>query len=403
MALRIEQVDGRRGVARFIDVPYRLHEPGRTPWVPPLRLVVRDLLDRKGNPFYRNADRALFVATRDGRPVGRVAAIENRWHNEHHRDRVGFFGFFECARDEEAARALLAAAEEWLAERHLVVVRGPTSPSMNHECGLLVGGHEHHPVLMTPWNPPYHEELLLACGYRGAKDLLGYWIPARDRLAVPERVARLAERTRARMGITFRTLDVSMLEREARHVLELYREAWGSNWGFVPPSWDEFWHTARELKTVLARDFSFVAEVEGETVGFMMIAHDVNRLLRGMPSGRLWPWRALRLWRGVQRVLSGRVVLLGLRTEYRNRGLFPLFAHEAARRALEIGADGAEASWVLEDNEAIVHPLEAMGLEPYRRWRIYERTPGRAAGDAPGSPGASPPSPLPETPPADAP
>src|SRR5690606_12340053 len=232
---------------------------------------------------------------------------------------------------------------------------------------------------MTPWNPPYYAALLERRGYRAAKDLLGYWIPAGDRLAVPERVRKLAERTRARTGVTFRTLDVSMLEQEARRVLELYHEAWTGNWGFVPPAWDEFWHTAKDLKGVLARDLSFVAEVDGEIVGFMMIAHDVNRILARMPSGRLWPWNILRLWRGVPRVLSGRVVLLGLRREHRNRGLFPLFAYEAARRALEIGAEGAEASWLLEDNVSIVAPLEAMGLDAYKRWRIYERAGPRSA------------------------
>jgi len=378
MSVQIEQVEGRRGVGRFIDVPWQVHRPS-SGWIPPLRLVVRDLLDRKGNPFYRNAERALFVAMREGRPVGRVAAIENRWHNEHHRDRIGFFGFFECVDDQEVADALLEAAERWLAARGLGTVRGPVSPSMNHECGLLVHGYERAPVLMTPWNPPYYAALLERRGYRAAKDLLGYWIPAGDRLAVPERVRKLAERTRARTGVTFRTLDVSMLEQEARRVLELYHEAWTGNWGFVPPAWDEFWHTAKDLKGVLARDFSFVAEVDGEIVGFMMIAHDVNRILARMPSGRLWPWNILRLWRGVPRVLSGRVVLLGLRREHRNRKLFPLFAYEAARRALEIGAEGAEASWLLEDNVSIVAPLEAMGLDAYKRWRIYERAGPRSA------------------------
>jgi hypothetical protein len=369
----VERVEGRRGVARFVDVAWAVQADRGTPWVPPLRAVVRDLLDRRGNPFYARADRALFIARREDRAVGRVAAIENRWHNEHHGDRTGFFGFFESENDPETAAALLGAAERWLGERGLESARGPVSPSMNHECGLLVDGFEHPPVLMTPWNPAYYAELVEKSGYAKAKDLLGYWIPAGDRLAVPERVARLAERTRKRSGITFRELDVKMLEREAREVLELYEEAWSGNWGFVPPGWEEFWHTAKDLKTVLAEDFSFVAEVDGEIVGFMMIARDANRVLSRIPSGRLWPWNLARLLTGVPKVLRGRVVLLGLKGAYRNRGLFPLFAHEAARRALDIGAEGAEASWVLEDNEALVTPLEAMGIEAYRRWRLYEK------------------------------
>lgn len=373
MNVRIEQVDGRRGVAAFVDAAWAVQGGRPTFWVPPLRAMVRDALDTRRNPFYRDADRALFLARRGRTVVGRIAAVENRWHNAHHGDRVGFFGFFECLDDQEAARELLGAAQAWLAARNLSTVRGPMNPSMNHECGLPVDGFDTPPVIMTPWNPPYYGGLIEGAGFTKAQDLLGYYIPAGDKLAVPERVRRLAERTLRHTRIEFRRLDVGTLEQEARKVLQLYNEAWAGNWGFVPPSWDEFWHTAKDLKAVLAADFSFVAEVDGEIVGFMLIARDVNRLLRDMPSGRLWPTNVVRLVRGTQKILSGRVVLLGLKTEYRNRGLFPLFAYEAARRALEVHAEGAEASWILDDNESIVAPLEAMGLAAYKRWRIYER------------------------------
>ena len=373
MAVRVEQVEGRRGVARFVDVAWRVQAGKGTPWVPPLRAAVRDALDTRGNPFYREAGLALFIASRNGAPVGRIAAVENRWHNRHHGDRVGFFGFFECLDDPEAAASLFAAAERWLAARGLDRARGPMNPSMNHECGLLVDGFDTPPTIMTPWNPSYYAGLVEQSGYGKAKDLLGYYLEAGDKLAVPDRVRRLAERTRRTTGVTFRRLDVGTLKQEARRVLELYNQAWADNWGFVPPSWDEFWHTAKDLKMVLAPDVSFVAETEQGVVGFMLVAHDVNRLLRHMPSGRLWPWNIARLLLGTRRLVFGRIILLGLTTEYRNRGLFPLFVYEASRRGLEVGTEGGEASWLLEDNAGIIAPLEAMGAYPYKRWRIYEK------------------------------
>lgn len=373
MTLEVRQLEGRRGVARFVDVPWKLHAGTGSLWTPPLRMAVRDALSRRSNPFYREADRALFVAERGGTPVGRVAAIENRWHNRHHGDRVGFFGFFDCADDSEASAALLGAAEAWLHARGLQASRGPMSPSMNHECGLLVEGFDVPATMLTAWNPPYQGGLIESAGYAKVQDLLGYYMPARERLAVPERIARLAERTRRKTRVTFREIDVGLLEREARKVLELYRDAWADNWGFVPPSWDEFWHTARDLKAVLATRYSFVAEVDGEVVGFWMIAKDVNRLLRKMPSGRLWPWNVARLALGIRKISNHRIVLLGLERQYRNRGLFALFAYEAARRGFEAGEEGAEASWILDDNEALVGPLTALGYAPYKRWRIYEK------------------------------
>jgi GNAT superfamily N-acetyltransferase len=336
-------------------------------------MVVRDGLDARRNPFYRKAERALFIAERGGVPVGRIAAIENRAHNRHHADRVGFFGFFDCAEDPEAAAVLLSRAEQWLEHRGLNVARGPVSPSMNHESGLLVAGFDTPPVIMTPWNPQYYGGLIEGGGYAKVQDLLGYDIPAEGSTTVPDRVRRLAERTVRKTGVTFRTLDVPTLEREARLVLDLYCDAWSGNWGFVPPSWDEFWHTAKDLKAVLVPEFSFVAEVKGEMVGFMMVARDINEVLHEVPSGRLWPSTIAKLLLRLPKVQRGRIVLLGLRAEYRNRGLFPLFAYEAARLAREVGYEGAEASWILDDNEGLLAPMDAMGMRAYKRWRIYEK------------------------------
>src|SRR5687767_6545851 len=136
MSLEVLQVERNRQLSAFIDVPWHIPEITQHPqWVPPLRMMVRDLLDTKSNPFYRLADRQLFVARRAGRLVGRIAAIENRAHNEYHRDRVGFFGFLEAVNDPEVAGALFEAAKRWLRSRGLTSMRGPVSPSTNHECG----------------------------------------------------------------------------------------------------------------------------------------------------------------------------------------------------------------------------------------------------------------------------
>ena len=216
-------------------------------------------------------------------------------------------------------------------------------------------------------------DLVRAAGYTQVQDLLGFHVDSTGRLAVPDRVRRLAERTLRTTGVTFRRLDMATLEHEARRVRELYIQAWAGNWGFVPPSWEEFWHTAKDLKLVLAPDLSFVAETDEGVVGFMMIANDINRTLRNVPSGRLWPWNLVRLLLGTRKVLSTRIVLLGFTTEYRNRGLFPLFVYEASRRGYEIGVEEGEASWVLADNAALTAPLLAMGFDAYKRWRIYEK------------------------------
>ncbi|HEX7336187.1 MAG TPA: hypothetical protein VF252_03175, partial [Gemmatimonadales bacterium] len=162
--LRVRAARERRDLKRFIDLPYRLH--ARDPlWVPPLRRDVKALLSRTKNPFFEHAEAEYFIAMRDGETVGRIAAISNRLHNETHDDRVGFFGFFECVDDQAVADALLEAAAEWCRTLGHDVLRGPTSFSVNDECGLLVDGFDKPPALMMPHNPRYYVSLLERAGF----------------------------------------------------------------------------------------------------------------------------------------------------------------------------------------------------------------------------------------------
>src|SRR2546428_6270605 len=208
-------------------------------------MMVRDLLDTKSNPFYRQADRKLFIARRNGKPGGRIAAIENRAHNAFHDDRVGFFGFFEAIDDADVAGALLSAAEAWLRTRGLTSARGPMNPSTNHDCGLLVDGFDQHPQFLTPWNPSYYETLICSAGFTASKDLLGYWLPYGDPAhRPPPRLATLAKRAAAKANLVFRDLEPSRFWADVEICWEVYNSACAQNWGFIPMTRAEFMHMA---------------------------------------------------------------------------------------------------------------------------------------------------------------
>lgn len=348
---------------------------------------MRDALDPK-NPFYRTADRQLFLALRDGVPVGRIAAIQNRAHNEFHCDRVGFFGFFECSNDTEVARALFSAAEQWLAARGLDTLRGPTNPSTNHECGLLVDGFEQHPMIMTTWNPRYYGTLVESLGFAKAKDLLAYHFPLQgaDAIELPERYRAHAERALRGQTLAFRDIDLKHFDAEVARCWEIYNAAWEKNWGFVPMSQESFLHEAKVLKYIIVPQFAFMAEVDGEPAGFMIIVPDYHHAFKEIGNGRLLPTGLFKLLAAKSRLRAGRVMILGAKAEHRARGIFALFLYEMVRRGRAYNATAAEASWVLEDNDKLNRPLEALGAQAYRRWRIYDRPIRRSAAVAHTSP-----------------
>jgi hypothetical protein len=373
--LQIKAVRSRRELSHFIDTPWRLFDRQRFPaWVPPLRISVRDVLDEK-NPFYRNADRELFLAIRGGKPVGRIAAIENRAHNRFHEDRVGFFGFFECADDQEAADALFLAAEAWLRTRGLTTMRGPMNPSTNHECGLLIEGFDVHPVFMTNWNPAYYLRLMDRAGFAKAKDLYAFWMQGAgpDKMPLPPRFAALAHRALRQSRVTFRDIDLRRFAEEVDLLWDVYNAAWEKNWGFVPMTRDDLVHMAKDLKPLIDPRLAFVAEVDGKPVGVMINVLDYARTQIEIPNGRLFPTGFAKLLLAKRKLKSVRMMVLGIKAEHRTRSILPLFAHELYRRAEAMSVFGGEASWILEDNLQMVRAMESMGARLYRKWRIYDR------------------------------
>ncbi len=375
MSLDIVSVVSARDRRRFIDLPWQIYNRRDHPqWVPPLRLAVKDALDTRSNPFYRAARRELFLAVRDERVVGRIAAIENRAHNEFHNDRVGFFGFFECIRDQEVALALFDAAESWLRDQRLDTMRGPMNPSTNHECGLLVGGFQRHPMIMTTWNPRYYSTLVESAGFAKAKDLLAYHFSSEhEPFDLPERYRLHAERALKQQRLTFRDLNLKDFDREVERCWDVYNSAWEKNWGFFPMSHESFLHEAQVLKYIVWPEFAFIAEVNGAPAGFMIIVPDYHHAFKAIGNGRLLPTGLFKILAAKKRLNTGRIMILGAKAEYRKRGIFALFVHEIVRRARELGVVAAEASWILEDNDKLNRPLTSLGAKEYRRWRIYDR------------------------------
>jgi hypothetical protein len=130
----------------------------------------------------------------------------------------------------------------------------------------------------------------------------------------------------------------------------------------------EFLHMAKDMKQLLDPRLAFMAEVEGRPAGFMLALPDFNEVLVHNRAGRVFPLGGLRMLWGKTRIRGVRVMALGVKPEFRSRSILALFTHEIMRRGRAIGKRGAEASWLLEDNQLIVKPMRATER---MRWRVY--------------------------------
>lgn len=328
-------------------------------------------IEPRKNPFFEHGAVQLFLAYKDGHIAGRIAAIENRLHNEFHGDKVGFFGLFESIEDQEVASALLDAAAEWVASRGLETLRGPTNFSTNEECGLQINNYDSAPFVMMTYNPPYYVDLLEGWGLKKAKDLLAYQV-RREEFDQP-RFAKLQQLIeRFGRDISVRSLRMDRFAEEVALVRKLYNAAWERNWGFVPMTDAEVDHMAKQLKPVVDPELALIGEVEGEPVGFALALPDVNQAIR-RANGRLFPLGLIKLLWHMRRVNGIRIITLGVVEQYRGGPLAPMFYLEIFKRGIRKGHGLAESSWILEDNQPMRLGVEKMGFTAYKTYRLYDK------------------------------
>ncbi len=379
----IRPVASKRDLKAFIELPYRLRRSDPQ-WVPPLRFERRQFLDREKNPWFRHAEAEFFLCERDGRPVGRITAhVDYRW-DEFHGGHDGMFGFFDCEQDPDVAGALVEAAAGWLRERGRERMLGPMDFTMNDECGILIEGFEAPSMILEPWHPPYYRELLEALGLSKAIDLL-MWELWFGRLKAGTELHPMIHAAAAKSreaGVTLRSMRKRDMEAEVGRFMEVYNEAWGHNWGFVPITEAEVAFQAKNLKPVLDENWAMIAERDGEVVGAALTLPDVEQALAKM-NGRLLPFGWLHFLRRRRYIDRLRVFALGVKDSYQHLGVAAALYERHVQMAAAVGPRGGHMGWILETNEPMNRAMEGMGGNVVQRYRIYEQALGEAPLDKP--------------------
>jgi len=362
------EVETSRDLDDFIKLPFALYSKDSF-FVPPLIKEMREKFSPR-NPFFLHARARYFLAKRGVTLSGRIAAIVNQRHIEFHREKVGFFGFFESTNDFSVASALLDAASETLKKEGLDTIRGPMNFSTNEECGFLIEGFDEPPLLMTPYNPPYYSSLMEKYGMEKAKDLYAYICNSPKEL--PEKVLKVAE-VAVKRGIRVRSINKKKFNLEMKSFRDVYNSAWERNWGFIPITEEETTYMANKLKSIALPELILIAEKDREPVGFMGLLPDFNCVLKKM-RGKLNPLSVAKAMYYSKKIRDLRVLLLGIKAEFRSKGVDALLFREGFKAVKEYKRfKRAEFSWILEDNIPVQRLIEMIGGKLYKKYRIYEK------------------------------
>lgn len=368
--ISVAPISSKRDEMVFIKFPWKIYK-GHPYWVPPLLMDRKMLMDRRNNPFYKHAEAEFFLASRNGEVVGRVGAIINHNHNKEHNEKIGFFGFFESVDDQAVANALFSAAKQWVQQRGVTAIRGPASPSVNDEFGLLVDGFGVPPAVLMPYNPPYYIELVERAGFTKIKDLYSYALS--EDTVYNEKFVRVGEMIKRKAGLTFRNMKLKDFDNEVARIRDLYNRGWQYNWGAVPMTEEEFQAVAKDLRPIVIPELVIFAEVKGKPIGFALSLPDLNQILINNKHGYLLPG-IIRLLLQKKKVDMVRIIILGVLPEYKMTGAAAGLFYETGRRANALGYPRGEAGWVLEDNVMMIRAAEAMNAVRYKTYRVYQTT-----------------------------
>ncbi|MEN0110197.1 MAG: N-acetyltransferase [Planctomycetota bacterium] len=357
----------------WLSLPWKVN--GSDPnWVPPLRDNQRRLAGFAEHPVWADGEGQAFLAMRGPEPVGRVLAVVNHAHNRFHEDRVGFFGFFECFDDQEAADGLLGVASDWLRERDRDVARGPMNPTLNYEVGLLVEGFDTPPYFLLTHNPPYYDGLVRGAGFDKAHDLYGYWgdVSMLDELAQDQKLRTVDQMVRDRFGVNVRAMRPDRFTEELETFLRIYNDALTETWGYVPMSREEVVHFGGELRRLLVPELARMAEVDGKPVGAVFGLLDYNARIKAI-DGRLFPLGWAKLLANKRAIKRIRIVSTNVLPEYQSWGVGISLVRSLLEPALAHGIDACEFSWVLESNDLSRKSIEKGGARRYKTWRVYDK------------------------------
>ncbi len=379
-SITISPVSGKKGRAAFVDMG-RAFSARLDHFVPQLRSEQLELVDPDKNPLFGHARAQLFIAYRNGHPVGRIAAHIDELAlaappEQGFGPGTGMFGYFD-AEDEMVAHALMRQAERWLAEQGMSRVLGPISMAMWEEPGLLVKGHDHAPMIMMGHHPARYEAWIEGAGYARAKTLFTYDLDiTQDFPPLVQRIVKSGERNKR---ITVRRVDKSRWDEEVAVVLAILNDAWSDNWGFVPFTPAEVAYAGKKLKPLIHEELNMIAEVEGRPVAFMLTFPDINYVL-AKTKGKLFPFGWIPMLRWMRKpVGSGmRVPLMGVLREMHNTRLasqlaFMMISTIRREATSRYGSTRGEIGWILEDNQGMVAIADTIKSQINREYAIYER------------------------------
>jgi hypothetical protein len=372
--------EGRGLLKKFVDFHWE-HYQNDAQYIPLLdyeylgaRILGITGYFEKRNLFHKHGKSHFFLAERNGKVVGRCNAFINFHHNEHWKDKVGFFGNFECIQEPEVSRQLLAAAEAWVREQGMDTIRGPQNFPVNEATpGFLVDGFASRPVIYYHYNKSYYKDLALACGYQPSMSVLSWEVPIAT-TTMDTDLESLCQKLIKRYNVTFEHWAARPLAERKKEMREIYNDAWNDNFGFVPFIEEEFDKIVDDMQLIMDKKLFLFVYVKGEAAAFFGGVPNIMETLVPSPLFKRFELlRAVKMLLGKSKVDGYRLGYLGIKQKFRKLGLDGIMLWRQCAVSKQLGYGYCDMGYILETNALTVRLAERFGGIFSKRYTLFEK------------------------------
>jgi len=324
------------------------------------------------NLFFKHAEMRFFMVMKEGKVIGRCNAFANYRHNEKWKDKVGFFGQFECIEDENIAKILTDASISFLKELGMDTIRGPQNLPVNDATpGFLTKGFDSRPVMYYHYNKSYYSSLVEKLGFKPVKKVLSW--EQDPSLPMEDKLERLGQKIIDRYNVVIEDWGDRPLEIRKKEMLEIYNAAWNDNYGFVPFTQEEFDQIIDDMMLIMDKKLFIFLYIKGEPAAFFGgVPNVVEKLSRIGKFRHLELIRAIKLILGAKRTKGFRLGYLGVKPKFRRLGLDGVMLWKQKQYS-STKYDYCDMGWVLEDNKMVIRLIDMVKAKDSKTYTIYEK------------------------------
>lgn len=375
MAILIKKVSNKKDLKRFIRFNYELYK--NNPYsVPDLYDDMVGTFSTEKNAAFEFCEADYFLAYKDDKLVGRVAAIINRRANETWNKKEVRFGWIDFVDDPEVSKALLDTVEAWGKERGMEAIVGPLGFTDLDAEGMLVEGFDQLSTMSTIYNYPYYPQHMERLGFEKEADWVEYKLTVPDKL--PEKFVRISETILQKYNLKIKKLKRSEIKEKnyGQKIFDLINEAYAPLYGYSKMTQGQI---NQYIKTYLPlidlRMVSLVEDEAGELVAVGISMPSLSKALQ-KAKGKMLPFGWFHLLKAlfVKKPDVLDLLLVGVKPEYQGKGVNALLFYDLVPTYQKMGFKYGESNPELELNKKVQAQWSAFESVQHKRRRAFRKS-----------------------------